>query len=828
MKCLRKLVVVMILAMGFALTLTSCAEQIQLETNLTINDDFSGTRVIVADITKSSFASNAHKSISEVTKLIKEDCPPEMDFEFKEEGEIYRCIFTLNFKDREEYIEKVSAILNKDVNVQMSLPNSVFSSGLLFEESFSSGQMMSWLSTTLRENKVTSSTDLFSDNGVVATIRGKEYNLNTSRVSVSDITYTRVSAVEISTDVLSANMVNRTIKIIIPKEEWDSKKEAIEEYTVGKVPKQCTYEVEENEWGAWIIYSMEDVTLNELEENMKVILNSDAYSIEGITATVVSSDKQETEEESIGEEVEYVRPFDIKKGYTEYLDLSSYASSNDGTVVLNYLVRRSEDGYQNIQEFSNGVFNDLWTYAYDSPDYLMAQFKKYKATQIKVESETDYIAANIDIITELGGNSKVAKTVVLAIIPQPNKADKETILENLKTYSGDSAKIDYNEDETQGIITIKFSGSVVDVNEIMAGLFGPGNEIEYYKETGFFKFHKDGVFNETINMSDFITCDISNINYEAKTGAGEKISKGMEYENAEISKASYNATVLAYEGLNVSFTTSSFNYPLLILILLLLAGVIAAVIIFGIRKTDAFKGINLKAVDLGKVKALFAGAIAFTKDKTAKIKNSDGVKNGISNMDEPMTKEPASDEREKKIRIGLKIFAIIAGICFFIPLCSVSCQMGSVNLTGPRLAFGFELFGQNVDGNLIALLLLIFPIIMAVLLFVKKMQKGFISDAAIGLMSIINLGVLLMIHSRIITSAAEFMLKADFKFGYYLANISYIALLIGSGVLVWFKIKKPVAEAYVESVESEAAESVESEAAESVETEVAPSEELLE
>jgi len=34
------------------------------------------------------------------------------------------------------------------------------------------------------------------------------------------------------------------------------------------------------------------------------------------------------------------------------------------------------------------------------------------------------------------------------------------------------------------------------------------------------------------------------------------------------------------------------------------------------------------------------------------------------------------------------------------------------------------------------------------------------------------------------------MLDVDFKFGYYLASLSYIALLIGSGILIWLKKKQ--------------------------------------
>ncbi len=788
MRYLKKTIAAIILTISFAFILTGCEEQIQLKTDLNINDDFSGSRVILLELTKSSFESNSSKSIGEVTSLIKADCPPEMNFEFKEESELYKYTFTINFKDRDEYAKKVGAILGKEAKVNMVMPDTVFSSGTVVKEDFSSEQLLDWFRSTLKENKVTANYDIFSNNGSTVYANGKTYPVADYQIAVSDIAFTKVNGIDVYTDILTSDTFNRSIHIRIPEEEWLIKKDAIQKYVSGNVPKGCTYKVDEGSSEVSIIFSLEDVTLKMLEEKMKTILDSDSYTIKSSTSPSAAAGKTKTDSKKNNSSSENQKPFSIKTGYTEYLDLSSYAGSGSGEIMLNYYISKTDKGVQKVEYLSNGQFINAVLSESQYPDYRSTIISEYSADYIQVSSETEYTAKQIDISTKLK-NSKITKSIVLNIAPQPTDSHKEAIMGNLKAYSKDGAEIDYkNDGNSQAVITITISGNKEDVNKTMGNLLGIDNTIEYFKEEGFFKFHKSGIFNETINLNNFITCNENNVNYEVKTGFGEKIDKVADHDaNVEISNRSYK--ISSSDGsFNVTFTTASFNYVLLLLTLLLVAVIAISAILLGKNRMTALKGESIGAIDLNKIKEFSASAITYVNSKAAMVRSSGIIKSGL--IGTVTAQESTSNGTSKKAHLGLKIFAILAEICFFLPICVVSCGANSIELNGAKLSFGFDVMEEHIDGNLLCILLAVFPIIIAALLFIKKLQKGFFVELGIGLMSVINIGILLTLHSRITKIVEEYMLDVDFKFGYYLASLSYIALLIGSGILIWLKKKQ--------------------------------------
>ena len=788
MKYLKKIIAATVLAISLTLILTGCSDQIQLKTSLNINNDFSGSRVILLEITKSSFESNSEKGIGEVVSLINSCCPPEMISEFKDGADSYQYTFTINFKDQDEYIQKVRSILGQEAEVKIFAPNNIFSSGLIVDENFSSQQLLSWLIKILQENNVVSRSDIFSDNGSTLSFGDKAYSVENPQISVSDLTYTNVSGIDIYTDLATSSTISRTVKIKIPKEEWLSKKDAIQEYTSTNVPEGCTYNVDESGDETQIIFSLDAVDFKTLKEKMKVILDTDAYTIENKINTDEAN--HDADSQGIDADNNYEKPFSIKTGFTEYLDLSSYAGSASGEVTLNYYLNELGKTAQKVRYIANGKFTDAILSDSSGTDYLSAMIREYTATHIEVSSETNYTANQIDLITTLGNGSKINKEVVLTISPQLDDADWQIILERLKAGSEDNAVIECAKNaDSQSVITITISGDAKTVTQTAANLFGSSNTIEYFQEKGFLKLVKTGIFNESIDLTNFITNNESIINYEAKTSFAETIKRtDQSNDNAlEIHKRSYKAS--PSEGIfNVTFTTSSLNYILLILLLAAIIAIIT-VLVFLLRN-KAFSISSVTSIK-SKVKEFENSTLAKRILDMTKL-GIRGTKDSLGKIESIIAKGPAvpfTNETVKKLPFVLKFLVILAEICFFLPICAVSCGSQSISLNGIKLSFGVDVLEHHVDGNLICLLLMILPIIMAALLFIKKLQKMRFNEIATGLMSVINLIILLVLHHKVIKIAEENLLEVQFKLGYYLAFLSYVLLLFGSSILFWIKSK---------------------------------------
>lgn len=791
MKASKRTVLLIILAITLIFMLTACDKQVQVKTNLTINNDFSGTRVMDLVITKDSFNSNSSKSIEEVTALLNANCPPEMTLGFIEAGGSYKYILTIEFESQEAYTEKIQSIIGEEAISQISMPNTVFASGIAVHENFSSKSLLEWVSHTLYSNNVTSRSDIFQDNGATVNAKGKIYQVGESKISISDLDYTKVNSIDVYTEMLDSEKLDRVVSVRIPIEEWSIKEEKIREYVTDNTPKECSLKIEETSTETSVVFFLENIQAEELETKMKRILDTDLYTIE--YEGKAQSDTTISEAEDLDQ---HQKPFTVKMGYTEYLDLESYAGSSSGEVFLRYYIKSPVGASHRVQYYKNGEYKSLPLIEEEGFEYGFVEIANYRSSNMKVQSQVDYVADLIQIKTDLG--KEIIREVVLYIFPEPSDSHREIILNKIKEYSNNEAVVVYtvgggsDSIESAATINITIGGNVDEFNNTIRNLFGPSNHIEYFTEKGFFKFRKGGFFKETTNFENFITCNASGVSYTVSFSGGQKIDKVTDYSDEMSSLGSSNKSYETYFqecAYQVAFSTTSFNYLLLILIVLLAAVVIlSALSVFKkyLKKNEG--STDSKKINFDKIKVLLVTLLTKVKSKTGIEKGRIGGENQI--LRTSINDEASAKEVDKKVRLGMKILILIAEICFFIPMFAVSCLGNSVEINGAKIAFGFEAIGQHVEGNLLFLLLLLLPILMAALLLIKKFQKGITAELSIGLMSSINLVLLILLRLRITTVAQENMLEIEYRIGYYLALVSYLLLLVGSGALMWLKRKK--------------------------------------
>jgi len=135
------------------------------------------------------------------------------------------------------------------------------------------------------------------------------------------------------------------------------------------------------------------------------------------------------------------------------------------------------------------------------------------------------------------------------------------------------------------------------------------------------------------------------------------------------------------------------------------------------------------------------------------------------------------------IRIG----ALLLMIFFFIPYFSVSCSNQTFSINGADITFGKDIAGQNFAGNILMILLLLLPIAVLIITFIKKYVKFEGISAVIS--SILCIILLSVAYSSISQKASEAYAVFKAEIGFYLAIIVNIAIIAVVGYDQF--IKKP-------------------------------------
>ena len=145
---MRKKILVMVLLFAL-LVLSGCG--IKLTSKVNIGENFSGTRTMTCTFSTSDFQHFFNGSQKDLDQTIKDTCPSQLSYKKTSDDGDTIYTFYLKFSSLDDYREKVGKILNFSPKITWQYGDSPFVSGLIYQENFSSTDLMTWLYTALYE-----------------------------------------------------------------------------------------------------------------------------------------------------------------------------------------------------------------------------------------------------------------------------------------------------------------------------------------------------------------------------------------------------------------------------------------------------------------------------------------------------------------------------------------------------------------------------------------------------------------------------------------------------------------------------------------------------
>ena len=125
--------------------------KISIDTSLEVNKNFKGQRVMSAQISDSIFRRAFNADIEELQSVITEKCPATLICSAEKLDKGVEITMTLDFASQKDYTNKIGQILGRTPGIYYDASESVFKSGYMIQENFSSQDLFGWLVAALGE-----------------------------------------------------------------------------------------------------------------------------------------------------------------------------------------------------------------------------------------------------------------------------------------------------------------------------------------------------------------------------------------------------------------------------------------------------------------------------------------------------------------------------------------------------------------------------------------------------------------------------------------------------------------------------------------------------
>lgn len=600
------------------LFLTACGGVVN--TDMSFDDSFSGSRVMTYTISNSDYTSYVQKDLTTVESTLRELCPQDIEItSFNQDDENIVVVFTISFISEEDYKTKVNNILSAEgidivPNVIFLKSDAVFAKGLAYQENFSSDDLLKWMRDGIMGNGfVTSSYEsyIFSSSYISLIINGEEYEKDASMsiIDVNTAKYLPIDSVEFDTVLNKDGTIDRTIDVNIPDSTFVKAKDEIEQFMASRVGDIGS--------GTWTedasihIFTIEGKGLG-IDECKKMTENFTGKSVGDIVLMTASELKASYSEENSTDDDEsedsdskyytLAKQHIFYKNYfwSENIDLEDYISNRDNCVRFNYFVN-PQNGYEGIVAFDDNVSEstDISLNGSDGDSNVLLFSGYCKSADLNVEVNVMPSVSKYKHIVDITPTGNIKRNITVVFKESFNENDVKKLEEKLKIVF-EKTKIKLDKIELNGSdLEVKISSNLsVDDDTQMwedaTGYSRDSTNLDIDKK-GYFVSKQNIKFTDDFHHELFTTGDVESYEYRVKN-AGKPIRKsGYISGGFDSAEAKFSGNDFVIKGENVvmshykapsivSVRTNYIKYIILTIVAVTAIFIIAVLLVIQIKK----------------------------------------------------------------------------------------------------------------------------------------------------------------------------------------------------------------------------------------------------
>ena len=324
--------------------------KISIDTSLEVNKNFKGQRVMSAQISDSIFRRAFNADIEELQSVITEKCPATLICSAEKLDKGVEITMTLDFASQKDYTNKIGQILGRTPGIYYDASESVFKSGYMIQENFSSQELFGWLVAALGEEysqfKDAEVGDIFA-NGKTQVVYEGESLETTEQIHVENMDSHAFESVSAELTMNDDGSFRTEINFIASQEVYYDMGDDMDRAIKKLVPDGGVYEVAD------------------VDEQRVYTIGFSAYNSETLLSqlnSVLKTDKCKFKVEEDGDDTD---PFQAEKVITLYLDASYFLDFSKPETELVYKLNTGSDYSFSSCESMTGF---LKSYSTDSSD----------------------------------------------------------------------------------------------------------------------------------------------------------------------------------------------------------------------------------------------------------------------------------------------------------------------------------------------------------------------------------------------------------------------------------------------------------------------------
>ena|GEM_PF-5634855 len=584
-KKLRLFCVMMIAAFSLLL-LPACRqaapEKADIQTTLTVDNSFSGKRIIVLTFPQSLIQTGSETETN-LEKIVQKYCPNTMTpSKGYVDGKV-QYSFELDFQSAHEYTAITSDIVGKTTTLSFSNPDNVMTSGWKLEENFSSDELLlGWIRKGAAEEGC-SGLDFETEESSTTVSLNDDLQSSEPVISVNCLDGHPIQRIHLDT-VKQKGVYDRTLIFTIAQSTFDEVPTDIKNYFSSVTDKAAAS-------AEWLLNSnnsydytvkFNDVTLQELEGYTNKLLNTVYGSIDYLDKTGGSTVLAE------------------QNSFSETLDFSGYIGNNGTNVPVEYTY--SVSGTTELSEcqlYENGEWH-IATDHLDNNQYGRLAAVRYNGSLMKLRIND--------------GKQYTASSIVIDSIPLEDDKLQKTITFHFDRSAGGDEASDYAQSyieslgfgATQSVIdndctcTYTTSGTPDSLNEIFTQILSGKNTANCTSEGQLMTLRTMKHYHDKLDLSAIIIGKNAKtpVYYRIRTQNGDLLKsfgysalESFEKSDLSPSEDGYVAMPLTGTDIEVSFDVTSPNIPDIIfctvISVILVLGAVTGIFILRSRKPSS-------------------------------------------------------------------------------------------------------------------------------------------------------------------------------------------------------------------------------------------------
>lgn len=515
-----------------------------LTTDMSISDNFAGSRTMDVSIDKATFDENAPADgFTKLAAETLEQTPSCMKFSYEEKKDEYVFHFVMSFTSKEEYEEQLLLLLGERQEVEFVYAKSPFAKEVTLKESFASEDLLSWFRNYLVEKEYLEKENapyLFSTIKNNFRINGESYECNQNRINITQKSYIPIKELNIFSDLDVENeKIARKIELVFEEYVIKSNREVIEKYLALVTPGGCVGEWQVIEDGEKFVLMIPHCTEEEMSAAMKVFCSSESSDVKIVLAGE-EEEKTTTEDENVSyselwdEQVlgtsvsqkkvnseKYVQPFGYETTLEETLDLSAFVNNSWGEIQSAYYISEKNGKPKSTLYYANGEEDYGWDYLDEKhPEYYYVETVWMPKYQVISNVNKYYVPTFVQMNTTIKSANKIDREFVFVF---EEEFDKNTI-KKIRQKSDllfeeyhDLIDVSIKNRKEKGNIKWKISGDIQSVDEFCKEVFGMGySNVSYYCQDKFV-LNRQYDYKEIIDFRPIFDWEYSgNVDYTLK------------------------------------------------------------------------------------------------------------------------------------------------------------------------------------------------------------------------------------------------------------------------------------------------------------------------